>query len=66
MSGTNKTIQDTMAELDAAVAWFQSEEFSLEEALPRFKDAEKLAQTIEAELVSMKNDITIIKEKFDS
>lgn len=66
MSAKNKTIQEKMNELATQVAWFDSDEFNLEEALERFKDAEKLADEIEAELTTMKNDITVLKQRFDS
>lgn len=65
MSAKNKTIQEKMNALARQVAWFDSDEFSLEEALERFKAAEKLADEIEAELTTMKNDITVLKQRFD-
>ena len=66
MSQKNKTIQEKMDELSGLIAWFDSDEFSLEEAIDRFKVAEALAADIEKELSSFKNDITILKQKFDS
>ena len=66
MSQKNKTIQEKMDELSGLIAWFDSDEFSLEEAIDRFKVAEALADDIEKELSSFKNDITILKQKFDS
>jgi len=66
MSVKNKTIQEKMDELSSLIAWFDSDEFSLEEAIDRFKVAETLAADIEKELSSFKNDITVLKQKFDS
>ncbi len=66
MSVKNKTIQEKMDELSGLIAWFDSDEFTLEEAIDRFKVAETLAADIEKELSSFKNDITILKQKFDS
>lgn len=66
MSAVNKSIQDKMTELDELVAWFNSDEFVLESAIDKFKQAEALATQIEADLVSMQNDIRIVKEKFDA
>jgi exonuclease VII small subunit len=66
MSSTNKTISEKTAELTKLVAWFDSEEFTLEAALDQFKLAEKLALEIEADLSSLKNEIQIVKQKFDS
>ena len=66
MSVKNKTIQEKTAELSDMVAWFDSDEFSLEQALDKFKKAEVLAAEIEQDLSSLKNDIEIVKRKFDS
>ncbi len=65
MSDKNKTIQEKMAELQALVNWFQGEDFTLEEAVGKFSGAEKLAETIEKDLSELKNDITVIKQRFD-
>lgn len=62
----SKTVQEKLADLTALVEWFQGEEFSLEEALDKYKDAEKLAAEIEADLTKLKNDIVVIKKKFDT
>lgn len=65
MSVANKTINTRIAELDTLVDWFNSEEFELEEAIDKFKEAEKLAGDIEHDLASLKNEITVLKRKFD-
>jgi exodeoxyribonuclease VII small subunit len=61
----DKTIQEKIAELDELVAWFDSDEFTLETALDKFKSAEELAGDIEKDLNSLKNDIQVVKQKFD-
>lgn len=66
MSSTNKSIQEKTAELTNLVAWFDSDQFKLEEALDKFKTAEKLAIEIENDLSSLKNEIQIVKQRFDS
>jgi len=66
MSSTNKTIQEKTAELSKLVEWFDSADFTLEAALDKFKQAEKLAVDIEHDLTSLKNEINIVKKKFDS
>ena len=66
MSVTNKTISEKTAELTKLIEWFDSEDFTLEKAIDKFKDAEKLAVDIENDLKSIKNDINIVKRKFDS
>lgn len=65
MSKENKSIQDKVTELSKLVAWFDSDEFTLETALDTFKKAETLAETIESDLKALKNDIQIVKQKFD-
>lgn len=60
------TIQQKIIELDALVAWFDSDEFVLETAIDKFKKAEQLAQTIEKDLNALKNDIEIVKQRFDN
>lgn len=65
MSKPNKTIKEKTTELTELVAWFDSDEFSLEEALDKFKAAEVLAEEIEKDLLALKNDIQVVKQKFD-
>ena len=65
MSEVNKTVQDKMSELSEHVAWFQSPAFKLEEAVTKFKQAEALAEEIEKDLTKLKNDIKVVKKKFD-
>ena len=66
MSQANKTIQEKMADLSQLVEWFDSDEFTLEAAIDKFKQAQALADTIEKELMALKNDIQVVKQKFDS
>jgi exodeoxyribonuclease VII small subunit len=66
MSKVNKTIQENITELSELVTWFDSDEFTLETALDTFKRAEVLAETIEKDLRALKNDIEVVKQKFDS
>ncbi len=66
MSEPNKTIQDKLAALSEMVNWFQSSSFQLEDAVSKFQAAEKLAEEIEQDLTKLKNDIQIVKKKFDS
>ena len=66
MSQANKTVQEKLAELSELVGWFQGASFKLEEALDKFKAAEKLAEDIESDLTKLKNDIKVVKKRFDS
>lgn len=65
MSKQNKTIVEKRAELAELLAWFESDDFTIEEAVDKFKSAEKLAEQIETELLEYKNTITVLKQQFD-
>ena len=65
MSEQNKTIAQKSEELNNLVTWFDSEDFSVEAAIDKFKQAEKLAASIEKDLLTIKNEVNIIKQKFD-
>lgn len=62
---SNKTIASLLAEYEASIAWFDGEDFSLEEAVKRYEKAQLLAREIETSLQSLKNEITQVKQKFD-
>ena len=66
MSKNDKTIQEKMNQLSELVAWFESDEFELEAAIEKYKTAEVLADDIGKDLSELKNEITVLKEKFDS
>jgi exodeoxyribonuclease VII small subunit len=61
----NLNIQEKTARLDQLVAWFDSDDFELEQALGKFAEAEKLAEEIEHDLAALKNNIEVVKEKFN-
>lgn len=60
----NVNIAEKTAKLSELVAWFDSEDFELEQALDKFSEAEKLAAEIEHDLLELKNDIEVVKAKF--
>jgi len=57
-------ISERIKELEAGIAWFYSEDFSLDEAEERYKKTAKLAKEIEEDLATLKNKIEIIAEDF--
>ena len=61
-----KTIEQMMAELNERIAWFQSEEFNLDEAKQRFVEARQLAKDITAALDGMQYEITVLSEDFSA
>jgi exodeoxyribonuclease VII small subunit len=65
MSKVNHSIQEKMTKLDELLAWFDGEDFELEAAVEKFKEAKKLADEIEQDLIEVKNTITVVAEQFD-
>ncbi len=61
----NPSIQEKTAQLDQLVTWFDGDDFELERALDKFAEAEKLAEEIEHDLATLKNNIEIVKTKFN-
>lgn len=61
-----KTIEQMMAELNERIAWFQGDDFSLDEAKQRFIEARQLAKDITAALDNMQHDIEVLSEDFSA
>lgn len=59
-----KSLNEKISELNTAVDWFYGDEFELEEAVPRYKNALSLAKSIENDLDNLKNEIEKISEDF--
>ncbi len=57
------TIEQLMAELETKLAWFQSEDFRLEEAQQRFTELRQLAQTIDERLNHLQQQIDVMAEE---
>jgi len=63
-SKSEKTISQKIEELRQIAAWFESDDFDIEQAIERYQAAEKLAGEIEKDLDGLRNKVTILKEKF--
>lgn len=61
----NATIQSRMDELQELLGWFDSDEFKLEQATEKYQAAMKLADAIEKDLMTLKNDVQVLKQKFE-
>ncbi len=59
-----KKLNQKITELNDAVAWFQSEEFEIEQAIEKYKTALKLANEIEDDLNGIKNEIEVLTKDF--
>ena len=58
-------IAEKMKQLDEMVAWFDGEDFALEAALDKYKEAKALADEIEHDLTELENTISVIGHQFD-
>ena len=59
------TIEQMTAELNEQIAWFQSDDFNLDEAKQRFIEARELSKKITATLEDMRHDIEVLSEDFN-
>ena len=62
---SNASIAEKTIQLNELVAWLAGDEFEIEKAIDKYAEAEKLAAEIEADLLAMKNNITVLKKKFN-
>ena len=60
------TIEQMMAELNERIAWFQGDDFNLDEAKQRFIEARELSKKITATLEDMRHDIEVHSEDFNA
>ena len=60
-----KTLSQKSRELDELLLWFDGDEFNIDQALEKYKQAQELANEIEEELTKIKNEVTVIKKRFD-
>jgi len=58
------SLNQKIAKLDTEVEWFYSDEFKLDDATGRYKEAVKLAKEIEEDLQGLKNEIEVLSEDF--
>lgn len=59
------SLNQQLAELDAIIAWFEQDDFDIEEALAKYEQGMQLAAAIKNDLSSVENKITILKASFD-
>lgn len=61
---SEKTLNQKLKDLDKQVEWFYSDDFKLEKASEKYKEALKLAEEIEKDLKDLKNEIEVLNEDF--
>ena len=59
-----KNLNQKIKELNEKVEWFNSDEFKLDEAVEKYKDALELAHEIEEDLKNLKNEIEVLDVNF--
>lgn len=57
-----KTFSDKLRQLEELVAWFESDEVTVEAALANYQKALELTQELEADLKIAKQEVVIIKQ----
>ena len=53
-----------MARLEGEIEWFYGEEFRIDEAAEKYREALALAKEVERELGELKNEVEIIRKDF--
>ena len=56
------SIEDKLTKLDTAVEWFYGDDFSLDQALAKYRTASDLAQEIEQDLTKLRNEVEVIAD----
>ena len=64
MSKSSRNLNEKIADLDEKVEWFYSDDFKLEQAVEKYKEAAALAKEIEKDLAELKNEIEVLSEDF--
>ena len=60
----SKTLTQKINDLEKSTDWFYSEEFSLDDAAKKYKEAIELAKEIQKDLSDLQNEIEILDEDF--
>lgn len=63
MTENKQTIEEKIKQLEREVAWFESDEFVLDEAIERYEKLAALSKKIEKELQELENTITHITKE---
>ncbi|MBR2741800.1 exodeoxyribonuclease VII small subunit [Candidatus Saccharibacteria bacterium] len=64
MSESKLSLNQKIEQLDNQVEWFYSDDFKLDEATDKYKQAVTLAKEIEKDLTELKNEIEVLSEDF--
>lgn len=56
------TLETKLAQLDAATEWFYSDNFTLDQAITKYKSAIELSREIENDLKTLKNEMEVLAD----
>jgi exodeoxyribonuclease VII small subunit len=59
-----KTTPELQTELEAVIAWFESDEMNIDEAAEQYERGQKLARELEKRLMETKNTINKLRQTF--
>lgn len=66
MSQKNEqTLQELTARFEELVAWFEQDDFDVEQALEKYEQAHAVAGEIKKRLDAVENKITVLQKSFD-
>lgn len=60
------SLNELTEQFETLVAWFEQDEFDLEQALDKYKQAHELAGKIKQQLDEIENKITVLQQSFDA
>lgn len=60
----DNSLTQKISDLDKKVEWFYSDDFVLEEAVEKYKEAIDLTKEIEQSLQNLKNEIEVLDQDF--
>lgn len=63
MSKNTKSIEEKITDLEQQVAWFDGEDFKIEEAIDKYKSAKEIAEAIQKDIDELKNEVKLINRK---
>ncbi len=66
MAKSEQTFGQKLQQLEELLAWFESDEVSVEQAVEKYETARILAKELEDELKQAQNKIEVINKKFSA
>lgn len=58
----NNSIEAKITQLDESIEWFYGEDFNIDQAIDRYKQAAELSKSIQKDLEQLKNEVEVIAD----